>query len=107
MQHFDRRDWSRFPSQIEIAGVAAALLPFVCSFSASSSHTVNGVTVEKSSTDFVAIAAGAVAIALGLFVITTLLPQTAAEDRFKRLAVVALTLAVGVFQVLVRGLSVV
>ena len=107
MQHFDRRDWSHFPSPIEIAGVAAALLPFVCSFNTSSSRTVNGVIVEESSTDFVAIGAGAVAIALGLYIITTLLPQTAAEDRLKRLAVVALMLAVGVYQVLVRGLGVV
>ena len=96
----------KFPSQLEIAGIVIALLPFVCNFSTSSTRTVNGRVVEESSFDVVAAVAGAVAIGLGVFIVTYLV-RTAAEDRIKRMGVIAGVILVGVFQLLVRGLGVV
>jgi len=97
----------KFPASLEIAGVAAALLPFICTFSTSSSRTVNGVVVEESSTDFAAIVLGAVAIALGVVVLATLLGKTEESDRIKRLGAVGIMFVVGAFQLAVRGLGVI
>jgi len=96
----------RFPSQIEIAGIVLAVLPFICRFGSSSTHTVNGRVVEESHFDLVATLAGAVAIGIGVFIITYL-ARTDPEDRLKRMGVIAGVIAVGAFQVLVRGLDVV
>ena len=95
-----------FPSKAEIAGIVLALLPFICTFSTSSSRSVNGRVVEESSTDYAAIALGAVAIGVGVFLLTYL-ANTAAEDRMKRMGLIAGIILVGAFQVLVRGLGVV
>ncbi len=101
------RSGIRFPSTVEIAGLAAALVPFVCKFTSSSKKTVNGRVVEQSSTDFVAIVLGLVAIGIGLYIATTLLPQTDSSDRMKRLAVIAVILVVGAYQLAGRGLGLV
>ena len=96
----------KFPSQLEIAGIVLALLPFVCSFSTSSTKTVNGRVVEESSTDYVAIVAGLVAIGIAATIFTTLFPQTNQDDRIKRIGTIVVIAALGVFQLLGRGLGV-
>jgi hypothetical protein len=98
---------SRFPSRLEIAGVAAALLPFICSFSTKSTHTVNGRVVEETSTDYVAILAGLVAIGIAATILVTIFPETAANDRLKRLGVIVLIAAVGAYQLLARGAGII
>jgi hypothetical protein len=97
----------RFPSQVEIIGIVAALLPFVCKISQSSTKTVNGKVVEHTSTDYVAILAGAAAIGIAVFILVTLFPNTAANDRLKRLGAVLVIAAIGAYQLLVRGLGII
>lgn len=97
----------KFPSQLEIGGIVAALLPFICTFSTSSTRTVNGRVVEETSTDYVAIVAGLIAIGIGISIFTTLFPRTDEYDRMKRLALIVGIIAVGAFQLLVRGIGVV
>jgi len=102
----DSGNFIKFPSQLEIAGIVLAALPFVCSFSSSSTRTVNGRVVEESNFDVVAAVAGAVAIGIGVFIVTYL-ARTHADDRLKRMGVIAGVILVGAFQLLVRGLGVV
>ena len=73
----------RFPSQLEIAGIVAALLPFVCKFSETSTETANGRVVEQTSTDYVAILAGLVAIGIAATILVTVFPNTAENDRLR------------------------
>jgi uncharacterized membrane protein len=97
----------RFPSQLEIAGIVAALLPFVCKFSQTSKTTVNGRVVEDTSTDYVAILAGLVAIGIAVTILVTLFPNTAENDRLKRLGAVAAIAILGAYQLLVRGAGII
>ncbi len=90
---------TEFPDKSEIAGIIAAAAPFICSFSTSSS--VNGVTV--SSTDYVGIALGIVAVLIGLSTIR-LWSTTAPEDLMKRRAATVVIIGLGAFQ-LARGLG--
>lgn len=95
----------RFPSRLEIVGLAAALLPFICKVSTTSTKTVNGRVVEKTSTDYVAILAGLVAIGIAVTILTTIFPNTAPHDRWKRIAVIVVIGVVGAYQLLGRGLG--
>jgi len=93
------------PAQWEIAGLVAAFFPFICSFSTSSTSTstVNGVVVESSSssTDFVAMGAGALACVLAVYSINAL-SSTPRIDRMKRIGLILLIGGVGLYQLL-RG----
>ena len=93
------------PAQWEIAGLVAAFFPFICSFSSSTSstRTVNGVIVESSasSTDFVAMGAGALACVLAIYSINAL-GSTPQVDRIKRIGLIVLIFGVGAYQLL-RG----
>jgi hypothetical protein len=93
----------RVPDKTEIIGFIVGGIPFFCHFTSTSTHTVNGRVVESSSTDFVAIALGvlAVLIALGSF---RLLEYTADDDRIKRIGVMVVIAALGVYQFL-RGIG--
>lgn len=93
-----------FPDKIEIAGLVAAVFPFICNFTTSSSSTVNGQVVAFQQTDYIAIAAGIIAILIGLSTIR-LWSITPEEDLMKRRGMFALIIAVGIFQV-VRGLGI-
>jgi hypothetical protein len=96
----------KFPDRLEVGGVLAALLPFVVTFSSSSTHTVNGRVVEESSTDYFAILAGIAAVGIGVMILAQLVPNTAENDRVKRLALMVGIIAVGAYQLLVRGFGV-
>lgn len=95
----------RFPSQLEIVGIIAAFLPFICKASQSSKITVNGRVVEQSSTDFVAILAGLAALGIAATVLVTLFPNTAENDRLKRVGALVVIGVVGAYQLLVRGVG--
>jgi hypothetical protein len=96
-----------FPSRLEIAGIAAALLPFICKASQTSTKTVNGRVVEHTSTDYAAILAGVVAIGIAVALLVTIFPNIASHDRLKHLGVVVVIGAIGAYQLLVRGLGIV
>ena len=95
--------YKRVPDKSEIIGFVVGGLPFFCNFTSTSTRTVNGVVVESSYTDYVAIVLGAVAvlIALGSF---RLLESTADDDRIKRIGIMIVIAALGVYQVL-RGIG--
>ena len=95
--------YNRVPDKSEIIGFIAGGIPFFCNFTSTSTRTVNGVVVESSYTDYVAIALGAVAvlIAFGSF---RLLEYTADDDRMKRIGVMIAIAALGVYQFL-RGIG--
>jgi hypothetical protein len=97
----------RFPSQLEIAGIVAALLPFVCKVSQSSTRTVNGRVVEHTSTDYVAILAGLVAIGIAAAILMTIFPSTAENDRLKRIGAIVVIGVLGAYQLLARGVGVI
>jgi hypothetical protein len=97
----------RFPSQLEIAGIAAALLPFVCKVSQTSTKTVNGRVVEHTSTDYVAILAGLVAIGIAATILVTVFPNTDEDDRLKRIGAIAVIGILGAYQLLARGVGVI
>lgn len=92
------------PDRSEIAAFVIGVVPFVCNFSTSTTTTVNGRVTSHQETDFIALAAGAlvVLLAVGSF---RLLGRTPNEDRIKRYGIIAVLIALGVFQVL-RGLGV-
>lgn len=90
---------AEFPDKSEIAGIVIAALPFICSFSTSS--TVNGQLVSQ--TDYVAVALGIIAILIGLSTMR-LWSQTPSADLMKRRALFAVIIGLGAFQV-VRGLG--
>jgi hypothetical protein len=96
----------RFPSQLEIAGIIAALLPFVCTASQTSTKTVNGRVVEQTSTDLVAILVGLVAIGIAATILVRIFPNTAENDRLKRIGAMVVIGALGIYQLLVRGLGI-
>lgn len=92
---------NRFPTQNEIAALVLAFAPFICNFTTTTSRTVNGVTVEKTSIDYADIVLGALAVLVGLTLIPTI--QRASSDaRLKHAGIFILVVAVGIFQVL-RG----
>lgn len=97
----------RFPSQLEIAGIVMAVLPFVCKFSETSTKTVNGRVVEHTSIDYVAILAGLAAIGITAAILVGIFPRTAENDRLKRIGVMVVIAAVGVYQLLVRGIGII
>ena len=107
MSQSDYSNTVKFPSPIELIGLAAAFLPFACKYSTESTQTVNGVVVEHSKTDYAAIILGAIAIVIGLYIAATLLNRTDDNDRWKRYAVVAAIILVGAFQVVGRGFGMV
>jgi hypothetical protein len=88
---------------LEIAGIVAAVLPFICNFSTSSKTTVNGKVVEETSINYVAILAGLVAIGIAATILVTLFPKTADNDRLKRIGALVVIGAIGVYQLVVRG----
>ncbi|MBN1563105.1 MAG: hypothetical protein JXA10_04655 [Anaerolineae bacterium] len=96
----------KFPSQLEIAGIVLAAMPFVCTFSTTSTKTVNGRVVEESSTDYVAILAGLAAVGLAAAILATLFPNTAQEDRIKRIGAIVVIALLGAYQLLGPGLGV-
>lgn len=106
MSDTPRRMFS-FPSQVEIAGIAAALIPFICNVTTKTTRTVNGRIVEETSTDYVAIVLGLVAVGMAAYIAVTLLPGTEPGDRTKRLAAIAAIGVIGAYQVLVRGFGIV
>jgi len=93
----------RFPSRLELAGIAAALLPFICKVSTSSTKTVNGKIVEHTATDYAAILLGLAALGIAVAILVTIFPHTAQEDRLKRIGVIVVIAAIGAYQLLVRG----
>jgi len=101
------RSMFSFPSQVEIAGIAAALIPFICNITTTSTRTVNGRVVEETSTDYVAIVLGLIAVGIAAYIAVSLLPGTDSEDRPKRLAVIAAIAVIGAYQLLARGLGMV
>ena len=96
--------YTSFPDKSEIAGIVIAALPFLCSFSTTSSSSINGQVTSFQQTDFVAIGAGIIAILIGLST-TRLWSQTSPDDLMKRRIVSVVILALGAFQVL-RGLGI-
>ncbi len=97
----------RFPSQLEIAGIVTALLPFICTFSQTSTKTTNGRVVEQTSTDYVAILAGLAAIGIAATILITVFPHTAENDRLKRIGAMAVIGVLGAYQMLVRGAGII
>ena len=100
------RSGLRFPSQLEIAGIIVAVFPFICRFSQTSTSTENGKVVSHTSTDFVAILAGLVAIGIAGAILVTLFPTTDEDDRLKRIGAIVVIGVLGVYQLLVRGLGI-
>ena len=107
MWNDDSTGMVKFPSQVEIAGIVVALLPFICTYTNESTRTVNGVVVEHSKTDYAAIVLGAIAIVLGLYIAVTLLNRTDEFDRTKRYAAIAAIVVIGVAQIVWRGFGMV
>lgn len=93
---FNDRD---FPNRNEIFALALAFLPFVCSFTDTTRETVNGRVVSETSYDYADVILGALAVLAGL-ALARMIPSYAGDSRLKHLAVVAVVLAVGAFQML-------
>ncbi len=95
----------KFLTQNDIIGLLAGIVPFFFSCSSSSSRTVNGRVVESSHFDLVAVVGGAIAVLMAVGVLTQF-GTTAPKDRAKRIGLLVVMLALGVFQVL-RGFGMV
>ena len=93
----------KFPNQLEIIGLVLAGLPFICNFTTSSSTTVNGRVVEESSTNYVALILGPLAILAGL-AIFPILARVDQSTRMKHLAVMVVIIVGGAIQV-ARGVG--
>lgn len=93
-----------FLSKVPIA-LFVALLPFIVSFrtSSSSTETDNGVTtISGTSTDYIAVALGPLAILLGLIALVGARTKPEGE-RMKPAGLAALAIVIGAYQ-LYRGL---
>ena len=83
-----------------IVGLVAGAVPFFIHLGTSSTVVVNGEVVESTSTDYVALGGGGVAIIAGIAAILT--AKNAGANKPKAMMVGAGVIALGVFQLL-RG----
>ncbi|MBZ0307157.1 MAG: hypothetical protein K8I82_13890 [Anaerolineae bacterium] len=90
---------NRFPTQNESVALVLAFAPFICNFTTTTSRTVNGVTVEKTSIDYADIGLGALAVLVGLTLLPTVL-RAEADMRLKHAVIFALVVGVGFLHVL-------
>ncbi|MCL4878310.1 MAG: hypothetical protein KJ064_16735 [Anaerolineae bacterium] len=90
---------NRFPNQNEIIGLVLAFAPFICNFTTTTTRTVNGVTVEETSTDYADIILGALAVVIALTIIPSI-RAASPDSRLKHAGIFVLVLAVGIFQIL-------
>lgn len=91
--------YNKVPDKTEIIGFVIGGVPFFCNFSTSSTRTVNGVVVESSYTDYVAIILGIVAVLIA-FSSFRLLEYTSEYDRTKRIGIMIAIGALGIYQFL-------
>jgi hypothetical protein len=87
-------------SPVTIVAIIAGVLPFFFSMSSSTSSMVNGVVVDSSHLDYVAVGGGAVALLAGIM--AAMSARKSGSGDSKGLVVAVLIVCLGIYQLL-RG----